>query len=234
MRQDLTELVCIIDRSGSMASTREAAEEGFNSFIAKQKDDPGESRVTLVQFDNGYEKIHDNTPIQNVGRYSLNPGGSTALWSAIKKTVREVGERLAKTPECDRPAKVIVVIVTDGGENASHYSAWEPVNSADVINKMITEQESVYSWKFIYIGSNQDAIATAGDLGIKSGSAMTYAANDIGTRRSYTSLSDQVSNLKGMSMDSYNACIQAGEVFSQADYDAQTEAGVAPELNKVS
>ncbi len=235
MRSDLTELVCIVDRSGSMSNTKEAAEEGFNSFIEAQKKDPGETRLTLVQFNQQYEKMYDNLDIRSSSlRYVLYPSGGTALYSAIKRTVREVGERLASTHEDLRPSKVIVVIVTDGEENSSANSTWEPVMDYKEIADIISHQRDKYSWQFVFLAANQDAMARASDIGIKRGSAMTFAANDIGTRNSYQAAAQNVSRYKTMNIADYEREVKtSANFFTKSDRDAQTAAGVDPSLNTV-
>ncbi len=159
MRTDLTEVVMVIDRSGSMGAIRFEAEGAVNDFIKEQKKD-NDVLLTLVQFDTKYEFIHKGVPIENARPYHLHPRGMTALYDAIGRTIQEVGERLALTPEEERPGLVIFVICTDGYENASlDFQRHQ-------ISDMIQHQESKYNWQFIYLGANQNAIKVGKELGI--------------------------------------------------------------------
>jgi len=113
MRKDLTDITIVMDRSGSMNSCREEAENGVNHFIKEQSEASGECLLTLVQFDNEYEFIHRGVPIGNVPKYSLVPRGMTALLDAVGRAINETGERLASMDETDRPGLVVFVIMTD-------------------------------------------------------------------------------------------------------------------------
>lgn len=163
-----TEIVVIVDRSGSMTSCRADAEGGLNTFIEQQRNQPGECLLTLVQFDHDYEFVHSGKPIAEVGKFTLNPRGSTALLDAVGRAITETGERLAKMPEDDRPGLVVFVILTDGQENASREFR------RDQIKQMIEHQTTNYNWQFTYLGANQDAFGEAGSLGISGAAAMNY------------------------------------------------------------
>jgi len=160
MRNDLTDVVLVVDRSGSMSICREEAENGINHFIEEQKKAPGECLFSLVQFDTEYEFVHRGIPIKDVPKYTLSPRGMTALLDAVGKAINETGERLSKMEEPSRPGLVIFVIVTDGQENSSHEF------KKDQIKEMIEFQQNTYQWKFTFLGANQDAFAEAGGLGI--------------------------------------------------------------------
>lgn len=136
------------------------AEGGLNRFVEDQKKLPGEAVFTLVQFDNEYEFVHRAVPIAQVPHCSLVPRGSTALLDAVGRAIVETGERLAKMAESDRPGLVVFVILTDGQENSSREF------SKSKVQEMISHQQDVYKWQFIYLGANQNAFAEAGDLGI--------------------------------------------------------------------
>jgi uncharacterized protein YegL len=183
------EVICILDRSGSMESIRMDSIGGFNTFLDEQKAIKGEASLTLVLFDDKYEIVHDNINIQDVPPLDATvfvPRGWTALLDAIGKTVTTVGERLAKTDEALRPDKVIVVILTDGYENQS------TEYNSEQIKEMIKHQQEKYSWEFIYLGANQDAFAVGGSLGIKGCNTCSFDATPAGARsasRMYSSLS---------------------------------------------
>lgn len=167
MRKDLSDLTVVLDRSGSMHVCQSDAEGGLNRFVEDQKKRPGEALFTLVQFDTEYEFVHRAVPIGKVPHCSLVPRGNTALLDAVGRAIVETGERLAKMPEADRPGLVVFVIITDGQENSSREF------TKTKVQEMISHQQDVYKWQFIYLGANQDAFAEAGDLGIAGSIANT-------------------------------------------------------------
>lgn len=170
MRTDLTDITVVLDRSGSMASCRADAEGGLNTFIDKQKKEPGSAIFTLVQFDDKYDFVHRGIPISEVPKCTLEPRGSTALLDAVGKAIAETGQRLKAMPENQRPGLVVFVIVTDGGENSSvEYRK-------DQIKQMIALQQNVYKWQFTFLGANQDAFAEAGSLAIHTAGIANYEA----------------------------------------------------------
>ena len=185
MKNNYSDLTLVLDRSGSMSSIAEETISGFNEFVDNQKRLPVEASFSLVQFDDVYELVHDGIPIQDVpllDNHTFVPRGSTALLDAIGKTIDDVGKRLASLDEDQRPEKVVVVIITDGQENSStHY------NISD-INKKISHQRNAYKWEFLFLGANQDAIATAVNVGIRSSGALSYAATPEGTTSAYRSI----------------------------------------------
>lgn len=184
-----SEIVCIIDRSGSMSSILDDAIGGFNTFLAEQKKFPGNVALTLVQFDDQYKVVHENKPLAEVPDLNCDtfvPRGVTALLDAIGKTIKNVGARLQNTPKNARPEKVVVAILTDGHENASR------VFSRDTISEMISHQKEKYSWEFIFLAANQDAIQEGARFGIAAKDAVSFKANGVGVRSAYTTMSDLV------------------------------------------
>jgi len=188
VKKGLTEVVLVLDRSGSMSSTKSDAEGGLREFIAKQRALTGECDVTFYRFDDEIERVFDKKPIQRVenAELVLEPRGSTALLDAMCKAIDEVGKRLSETSENERPEKVFVVTITDGYENASKH------RYTDVAER-ITRQRDRYQWDFIFIGSNQDAIATADKLNIMPQYSISYAPNRWGTVNAYAALNNAVS-----------------------------------------
>lgn len=189
MNKNLTDIVMVVDRSGSMQSIREEAEGGLNAFVEDQKKQTGDARLTLVQFDTEYEFVHDGMPVKDVPKFTLVPRGWTALLDAVGRAVVQTGARLEKLPESDRPGLVVFVVVTDGQENSSKEFKLAKVK------EMIEHQQNVYGWKFIYLGANQDSFAEAGKMGFAaagvadyteqtSGKAYAKASNLVGTMRS--------------------------------------------------
>jgi hypothetical protein len=165
-------IAVVLDRSGSMASVRKETIDGFNEFVNGLRSEPGECSLKLVQFNQKYQEVFDK-PLSDVPlltEETFVPGGNTALFDAIGGTVVSLGEDLKKMPEADRPQKVIVMILTDGMENASQEY------TQDKIREMVTHQKEVYAWDFVFLGSNQDAVLTASKFGIHQQSAMTYGA----------------------------------------------------------
>lgn len=170
MRNDLTDLTMVVDRSGSMASCRNDAEGGINTFIQQQKELPGECLFSLVQFDTDYEFVHKARPIHDIKlAYALVPRGNTALLDAVGRAIIETGERLKAMDESQRPGLVVFVIITDGQENSSHEFTREK------IKEMIEHQQTAYKWQFTFLGANQDAFAEAGAMGILRSGIANYA-----------------------------------------------------------
>jgi len=189
MKKNLTELVFILDRSGSMAGLEGDTIGGFNAMIAKQKKAEGEAYVSTVLFDNESVVIHDRVDIQKVEpmteeQYSVR--GCTALLDAIGKAIHHIGNVHKYAREEDRPEHTLFVITTDGMENASHRY------TADQIKQKIERQKSKYGWEFIFLGANIDAVETAGRIGIDKQRAVSYHSDHEGTQLNYEVISDAV------------------------------------------
>ena len=188
MRADLTEIAFVLDRSGSMNPIADDAIGGFNTFLKDQQALPGQARLTLVLFDHEYLVVHNSVDIQAVGPLDSNtyvPRGMTALLDAVGRTIDDTGARLAATPEEQRPAKVIVAILTDGQENASRDYTFAKVSG------MIKHQQEKYSWEFIFLAANQDAIAAAGALSIHAKDAIAFQPTGQGIRDANAALSSR-------------------------------------------
>lgn len=167
--KDVTEIVVILDRSGSMENIRDDMVGGLKQFVADQKKVKGKANFTLVQFDTEYEVVYDGVDIQDVNGIDLVPRGWTALLDAIGRTIESTQKRIAKTPK----RKVIFVIITDGLENSSQkFSKSEIVES-------IGHTSEKHDWKFIYLGANQDAIQEGTSLGINSIFCTTFDTTNI-------------------------------------------------------
>ena len=188
-----TDITVILDRSGSMEAIASDAIGGFNSFLAEQQRLPGACRLTLVQFDDRYEVVYAGRPIADAPRLTgdtFQPRGSTALLDAIGRTIESTGARLAASPEAERPDRVLLVIVTDGLENASTDYTRERVFT------LISTQQDVYQWSFLFLAANQDAIAEGEKIGIGAQHSMNFAATGAGIRTASLSMSDAVSSLR--------------------------------------
>lgn len=197
----LSHIEFILDRSGSMQSIQSDVEGGFAAFIDEQRRQPGECTVSLVCFDDLFERVFDAIPLAEVGPLRLEPRGMTALLDAIGRSVTELGERLARLPEDDRPGSVTVAIMTDGQENASR----EWTHAA--VHELITRQEAVYNWTFLYLGADQDAIEVGAGLGIGRDQALTFdrdssvdafafASESVATLRAYTAMGAPVDRIR--------------------------------------
>jgi len=162
---------------------------GFNSFLDEQLKVPGSASVTVVLFDNEYEvpvKNVDLKKVEHLNEHTFVPRGGTALLDAIGKTINEVGERLAKTNESEKPEKVLVCILTDGEENSSHEF------DKCKIKNMIEHQQLIYNWGFVFLGANQDSFAQASSLGIEKNMVANFEPTPVGTRRANAQMSSMV------------------------------------------
>ena len=182
MNKNLTEIVFILDRSGSMAHLESDTIGGYNSLIKKQRNEFGEATITTVLFDDSYEIVHDNADIRKVAPLTNKEyyaRGATALLDAVGKTINHVGNRHKLAPSSLIPGKTLVVIITDGYENASReYTVRD-------IRKIIERQKNKYNWEFLFLGANIDAISAAGDIGITPDRAATYQADSKGTQMNF-------------------------------------------------
>jgi uncharacterized protein YegL len=193
MKDNLTEIVFILDRSGSMVDLTNDTIGGFNSFIENQKQEPGEAILTTILFDDQYDIFHNGIDIKSVKPLTTKEyfaRGMTALLDAIGKTINTVGERLNKVKEEDRPSKVIFVITTDGQENASREF------TQPKIKEMIEHQTNNYNWQFMFLGSNIDAISTAKSYGINVQFSSNYTSNAVGTQSLYNNVTRAVSKYR--------------------------------------
>jgi len=188
MRQDLTDITLVVDRSGSMSSCKQEAQMGINAFINEQKKAEGEAVFSLLQFDTSHEYVFNAVPIDQVGEYKLEPRGMTALLDAVGKVINETGQRLEKTPETDRPALVIVAIITDGEENASNEF------SRHAIKEMVERQQNEYNWQFTFLGANIDAFAEASSIGIDSNAIASYCVTQ--SINAYSGLASNITKMR--------------------------------------
>ena len=193
MRKNLTELVFILDRSGSMAGLELDTIGGFNSMIAKQKREAGEAVISTVLFDNSSEVIHDRVDIQKIEpmtekQYYVR--GCTALLDAIGGASHHIGNVHKYARDEDRPEHTLFIITTDGMENASHKY------SSDRVKLMIERQKAKYGWEFLFLGANIDAVETAGNFGIDADRAVNYHCDSEGTALNYEVLSEAICSVR--------------------------------------
>ncbi len=193
MKKNLTELVFILDRSGSMAGLEKDTIGGFNSMIAKQRKEPGEAYVSTILFDNHCEVIHDRVDIQKIEPMTQEQyyvRGSTALLDAVGYSIHHIANVHKYAREEDRPEKTLFVITTDGMENASREYNYEKVR------KMIEHEKEKYGWEFIFLGANIDATREAARFGISEDRAANYHADSKGTDVVYGAINAAVSNVR--------------------------------------
>lgn len=193
MKSNVTEIVFILDKSGSMAGLESDTIGGFNSMLKKQKKAEGEAFVTTALFNHHYELLHDRINVKGISPMTeedYEVGGTTALLDAIGMSIQKIVNVQKHTSEDERAEKVLFVITTDGMENSSR--EYTP----DKIKKMISHQKEKYGWDFIFLGANIDAISTAAKFGIDEDFAVDYHADNIGTQLNYESVSEAVVKLR--------------------------------------
>ena len=199
MKRNRTELVFILDKSGSMGGLEEDTIGGFNAMLKKQQKAEGEAFVTTVLFDNGYELLHDRIPVKGISPITekdYEVGGMTALLDAIGFSIQKMINVQKRTSDDERAEKVLFVITTDGMENAS------TEYTADQIKKMVQHQKQKFGWDFMFLGANIDAISTATKFGIDEDFAVDYHADGEGTQLNYEAVNEAVMNLRsGKSID---------------------------------
>lgn len=204
MKKGLTELVFILDKSGSMGGLESDTIGGFNSMLEKQKAVDGECRITTVLFDNNYELLHDRIDIRAIRPITGKEyfiGGSTALLDAIGRTIHKIGNAQKHTADEYCAKKVMFVIITDGAENASREY------SADKVKAQIKRQKTKYGWEFVFLGANIDAVQTAGQFGIAPDRAVDYLADSEGTELNFRVMSAAVASFRKVgSVD--EACLE--------------------------
>ena len=193
MRKNLTEIVFILDRSGSMSGLETDTIGGFNSMIEKQKKENGEASISTVLFDNVSEVIHDRVPVQKVEPmtdrdYSVR--GCTALLDAIGGAIHHIGNVHKYARKEDVPEHTLFVITTDGMENASRRY------DSEKVKKMIERQKEKYGWEFLFLGANIDAAREAARFGIGADRSVNYKCDEAGTALNYEVISEAVCSVR--------------------------------------
>jgi hypothetical protein len=191
--QNHTEIICIIDRSGSMEPITTESIDGFNNFLNEQKSEEGTASVTLYLFNSHLSLIYENLSITSSPYLDQNnyiPNGGTALLDAIGTVIDSTGVRLSKTPEPNRPEKVLICILTDGEENQSRI-----YNKAEILKK-ITHQTVNYNWIFVFLGANQDSFSEAEKIGISKDYTSGFNSSKTGTTAGFKKLSKMTSSAR--------------------------------------
>jgi len=193
MKKNLTEIVFILDRSGSMAGLEDDTIGGFNAMIEKQKKEPGKALVSTVLFDNESEVIHDRVDIQRIKSMTRNEyyvRGCTALLDAVGGAIHHIGNVHKYAREEDRPEKTLFVITTDGMENASRKYSYEKLKA------MIQRQKEKYGWEFLFLGANIDAAREASRFGISADRAANYHVDSKGTNVIYETVNEAITQVR--------------------------------------
>lgn len=193
MNKNLTELVFILDRSGSMSGLESDTVGGFNSMLQKQRAVDGECRITTVLFNHSCKLLHDRIDIRAVNPMTdkeYQVGGSTALIDAIGMTINKIVNVRKSTADEYRAEKVMFVIITDGEENSSREY------SAEKVKAMIEREKEKYGWEFVFLGANIDAVQTAGRFGISADRAVDYVPDSEGTTLNFEMMSEAVAQYR--------------------------------------
>lgn len=193
MKKGLTEIVFILDRSGSMSGLESDTVGGFNSMIAKQKKEAGEALVSTVLFDNVSEVIHDRIPVEKIEpmkEEDYTVRGCTALIDAMADAIHHISNVHKYIREEDVPEHTVFVITTDGMENASHRY------TAEKVKEMVRRQTEEKNWEFIFLGANIDAVQTAGQYGIAPERAVNYNCDSHGTEVNYMAVSEAITTVR--------------------------------------
>lgn len=193
MRKGLTEVVFILDRSGSMSGLESDTIGGFNSMIGKQKKEDGEAVISTVLFDDQQEVVYDRQPVKMVEpmtdrQYYVR--GCTALLDAIGGAIHHIGNVHKYAREEDRPEKTMFIITTDGMENASRFYTY------DRVKYMVERQKEKYGWEFLFLGANIDAISVAARFGINADRAINYECDQVGTSLNYQVMSETITAVR--------------------------------------
>jgi Mg-chelatase subunit ChlD len=200
-----TDIVVVLDRSGSMSSIQEATVEGFNKFLVEQQNSEGEAFLTLIQFDDRVETPYTAVPVKEVSPLisgvSFVPRGGTALLDTI-------GSAIEKMHETKRD--VVFVIITDGEENASK------TYTKEAIFKMIETQQNEEKWKFLFLAANQDAIRAGGSLGISSTNSINYTSTKAGTTNAFYSASENITKYRSAKMAMFSTDFEENSVIASA------------------
>ncbi|SCY63016.1 vWA domain-containing protein [Butyrivibrio sp. INlla14] len=206
MKKGLTEIVYILDRSGSMGGLEADTIGGFNAMIKKQKKAEGQAIVSTVLFDDEYEVLHNRIDIKDVPKMTDKQyfvRGCTALLDAVGTAVNHIKKVHKDLPKYERPEKTIFVITTDGMENASYEYSYES------IKKLIEKQQKKDGWEFMFIGANIDSYAEAGRLGIKKSRTANYVHDELGTSTVYKGMAKAVcSVMMAPSLDAVDECLE--------------------------
>lgn len=215
MNTDYTHITMVIDRSGSMGSCWNDVQGGYAEIVKTNKEAPGKCTFTVAAFDTEYDILEDFTPISAVKEtLGVHPRGGTALLDAIGKTINSVGKTLADMCECERPAKVLVIVQTDGEENSSREF------SAPAIKALIEEHNTKYNWQFQFIGASQSSVTEATKWGFSINNSSTYNVGN--SKGAFTTLGSKTRSMRAASLDQY-ACTAMWTEEEKVSLNAEKE-----------
>lgn len=189
--KNLTEIIVVLDRSGSMSTIQADMIGGFARFVQEQQALPGDCRMSLYRFDTEYEACFENRPLAEVPELPLEPRGGTALLDAVGKTINAVGRRLRSTPEHKRPGGLVFMIITDGEENSSREFKLASVK------KMIEHQTKKYNWQFLYLGADVNSFSAASGMGIRAAGQAIFVNSAQGVNDLWSSNSAAIGGYRG-------------------------------------
>ncbi len=216
MKKNLTEIIFILDRSGSMSGLEADTIGGYNSMIEKQKKEEGEAIISTVLFDDQQDVLHDRVKIDDIKPITEKDyyvRGCTALLDAVGGAIHHIGNVHKYAREEDRPEKTLFVITTDGMENSSRRYSYDKVKS------MVERQKKKYGWEFIFLGANIDAIEVAGRFGIAPQRAVNYECDSVGTQVNFSAITKAISNVRKCDVMEMECCLDAGEWKEEIEKD---------------
>lgn len=219
VKNEKTQIICILDRSGSMGIIIDDAIGGFNSFLKEQQEEDTPATMTVALFDDQYELLHDNVDIKEVKKLTSkewSPRGMTALHDAIGKTINTVKTNHKEMKKKDRPDKVLVFVATDGHENASREY------NSDSVSKLVKKCEKK-NWTFVFLGADQNAALAGGSFGVGVGNAFNYANTGVGNRTAFAAMSKMSSTVRGMSVNSVNYAATVDTLAVDAQKEIEKE-----------
>lgn len=217
MKKGLTEIVFILDRSGSMAGLEADTIGGYNSMLEKQKQEEGEAFVSTVLFDSEIEVLHDRISIDSIepitgDEYYVR--GTTALLDAVGGAIHHIGNVHKYARDEDVPEKTLFIITTDGMENSSYKYSYRKVKH------MVERQKEQYGWEFIFLGANIDAAEVAGRFGVDESRAVRYKSDSKGTRLNYKVMTEMVSMARcSESAEDMSRCFDEGTILEEIRED---------------
>ena len=218
MNNNLTELVFVLDKSGSMGGLEKDTIGGFNSMLEKQRKEDGDVVISTVLFDDRMQVIHDRVGIDGIRDLTSEDyqvGGCTALLDALGKSIKHINKVQKALGEDERPAKTMFVITTDGQENSSHEYSYEK------IKKMVEKKQEKKQWEFLFLGANMDAISAAANIGIRADRAANFVCDATGTAVNYSALSRAVSKLRCADAGCVDAALTDWDEEVKEDYAAR-------------
>ena len=204
MKKNLTEIVFILDRSGSMSGLEKDTIGGYNSLMEKQKKEEGEAIISTVLFDDRSEVLHDRVSLDKISPMTEEEyyvRGCTALLDAVGGAIHHIGNVHKYAREEDRPEKTLFIITTDGQENASKKYSY------DKVKKMVERQKKKFGWEFLFLGANIDAVGEAARFGIQANRAVKYECDEVGTELNYHVLSKTVSKVRSCAVCDMDAIL---------------------------